>query len=111
MLILFTIGSVRSLLLQCNPVEAAWDFSLRPPSEYVEYYQREERCTLTVKGMRNATHKRLIEIPLCSTLVRTLLKFVWLQLTQRPSVQFGQRPCPRPHACAHDMENTDEYTH
>lgn len=76
MLILFTIGSVRSLLLQCNPVEAAWDFSLRPPSGYVEYYQREERCTLTVKGMRNATHKRLIEIPLCSTLVRPLLKFV-----------------------------------
>jgi hypothetical protein len=30
-LVLFTIGSVLSLILQCRPVSAAWDFSLREP--------------------------------------------------------------------------------
>ncbi|KAF2024509.1 hypothetical protein EK21DRAFT_94032 [Setomelanomma holmii] len=31
-LVLFTIGSVLSLILQCKPVAAAWDFTLRPPT-------------------------------------------------------------------------------
>ncbi|KAH7123531.1 hypothetical protein B0J11DRAFT_314047 [Dendryphion nanum] len=30
-LVLFTLGSVLSLILQCVPVSAAWDFALRPP--------------------------------------------------------------------------------
>ncbi|KZM21875.1 hypothetical protein ST47_g6996 [Ascochyta rabiei] len=31
LLLLFTVGSVLSLILQCTPVRAAWDFSLRAP--------------------------------------------------------------------------------
>jgi hypothetical protein len=30
-LVLFTIGSVLSIMLQCIPVRAAWDFNLRAP--------------------------------------------------------------------------------
>ncbi|OWY44158.1 hypothetical protein AALT_g5880 [Alternaria alternata] len=37
-LILFTIGSVLSLVLQCLPIQAAWDFNLRPPTGNANCY-------------------------------------------------------------------------
>lgn len=40
-LVLFTIGSVLSLILQCRPIAAAWDFSLRPPAGNAVCYDQD----------------------------------------------------------------------
>ncbi|KAK3208743.1 hypothetical protein GRF29_77g1830467 [Pseudopithomyces chartarum] len=37
-LIAFTISSAMAIIFQCVPIQAAWDFTLRPPTGYVTKY-------------------------------------------------------------------------